>query len=111
MMYNPDELLIQRACADVYSACLDVVSHLGRLCERKVFLIHFARQPRTWNITATFKSDARLRYLFKATAALLHDDYSLAHTRMITYAATLPHIHFLQRDWTDIVQQWRSDMK
>lgn len=110
MLFNPTKDTVQQLCAEVFFGCTDIVSTVNRLCEQKFFKAYFTKSPRIWNVTSEILADARMQFLHESTLNLITSDYEQADARMVTYSTTLQHIHFLQKDWSQIESEWKAEV-
>eukprot|EP00796_Vickermania_ingenoplastis_P010528 gene10529-7314_t len=108
MLFNPTEDNVKELCNEVFTGCTDVVGNANRLCDQRFFKSYFSKTPKIWNISSELKRDARINYIQESTLNLVHEDYEQANNRMTTYATTLPHIHFLLKEWPVIEQEWKE---
>lgn len=111
MLFSPTEENVMEVCSEIFISCADIVGNANRLCDQRFFKSYFTTTPKIWNITGELRRDARMSYIQESTLSLIHDDYEQANNRMVTYSTTLPHIHFLQKDWNDIEQEWKEMSK
>ncbi|ORC87581.1 dynein heavy chain [Trypanosoma theileri] len=109
MIFNPSENSIRGACMEVIAGCMEVASSTLRLCNQKQMKPHFTKVPRVWNMGSELKHDARMNYLQSSILQLVTQDYAQANTKMQVYAITLPHIHFLKKEWNDILSEWEEE--
>ncbi|KEG09899.1 dynein heavy chain [Trypanosoma grayi] len=109
LLFNPPEKAIRVVCVEVISGCMEVAVSVARLCNQKHLKTFFLKSPRAWNMGNELEMDARMVYLQDSILRLVSQDYAHANMKMQTYAITLPHIHFLEREWSDILAQWEED--
>lgn len=108
ILFNPTEENVKEVCNEILNGFTEIVGNANRLCDQRFFKSYFLKTPRIWNISAELKRDARMNYIQNSTLTLVHDDYELANNRMVTYGTTLPHIHFLLKDWNVIENEWKE---
>ncbi|KAH8612560.1 putative Dynein heavy chain N terminal region 2 domain1 [Trypanosoma vivax] len=111
MLFNPPKKAICSVCTDLIAGYVEVASSTVRLCNQAHFKNHFMKTPLVWSVGNELESDARMAFLQCSILQLIGDDYSQANAKMQTYAVSLPHIHFLERDWDDILAQWEEETK
>ncbi|SCU71914.1 Cytoplasmic dynein 2 heavy chain (DYNC2H1), putative [Trypanosoma equiperdum] len=109
MLFNPPERAIRTLCTELITECIEVTGSVTRLCSQKRLKGHFTKAPALWVLGGELESDARTLYLQSSILQLVGDDYAQANTKMQAYAVTLPHIHFLEREWSDILAQWEEE--
>lgn len=109
LLFNPTESNVKDLYDEVFNGCTDTVGNANRLCDQRFFKSYFSKTPKIWNIAAELRRDARMLFIHDSTIQLIEDDYEQANNRMITYDTTLPHIHFLQKDWKTIEAEWREE--
>ncbi|RNF27392.1 putative dynein heavy chain [Trypanosoma conorhini] len=109
LLFNPTEKAIRAVCLEVIAGCIEVANSTARLCNQKHLKAYFSKIPRVWNMAQLLASDARMLFLQESTLQLVGHDYAQANTKMQTYAITLPHIHFLEREWSDILDEWERE--
>ncbi|ESL05658.1 dynein heavy chain [Trypanosoma rangeli SC58] len=109
LLFNPAEKSIRAVCLEIVAGCIEVANSTVRLCNQKHLKGYFSKTPRVWNMGHMLSSDARMLFLQEGILQLVDHDYAQANTKMQTYAITLPHIHFLQREWSSILAEWENE--
>ncbi|RNF08530.1 dynein, axonemal, heavy polypeptide 1 [Trypanosoma rangeli] len=109
LLFNPAEKSIRAVCLEIIAGCIEVANSTVRLCNQKHLKGYFSKTPRVWNMGHMLSSDARMLFLQESILQLVGHDYAQANTKMQTYLITLPHIHFLQREWSSILAEWENE--
>ncbi|KAF8278750.1 Inner arm dynein 5-1 [Trypanosoma cruzi] len=109
LLFNPGEKAIRGVCVETISGCTEVASSIVRLCNQKHLNAYFSKIPSVWNMGQALEADARMLFLQESILQLVGHDYAQANTKMQTYSLTLPHIHFLEREWSDILAEWEEE--
>ncbi|CAD2215824.1 Dynein heavy chain, N-terminal region 2/Hydrolytic ATP binding site of dynein motor region/AAA domain (dynein-related subfamily), putative [Angomonas deanei] len=108
MEFNPQRSALESAWDELFSGSFDTVGSVNHLCYQKAFKQYFSNAPKIWSISGELKSDSRSNYMKGKIAELVESDYEQANAKMVTYTTTLPHIHFLQKDWPAIEEEWKE---